>query len=446
MTERLVVIGADAAGLAAASQARRRRGPDDLAITVFERSGWMSYSACGLPYHVSGDVAEIDSLLARSPEQFARDAIDVRLHHTVTGIDIEARTVTAVRNDGSVHVEPWDQLVIATGADARLPDVPGVGLAGVHHLRTPDDALAVAEAAADATSAVVVGGGFIGVEATEALVNRGLDVTLVHRHDRPLDRLLSPGMAQSVIDELKRAGVDLRLGAHVDEVIERGGRAAGVVVDGERVDADLTLVAAGARPAVGFATGIPLGPTGAIAVDDRQRTGIPGVWAAGDCAEALHRVSGTPYNSQLATVAVKQGRVAGINIGGGDARFPGGLRTVVTRVFTREVAATGLDLDQATAAGIAATEGRVQATTITGYMPGAEDLLLSVTADADGIVIGGRIVGGPGSGKRIDTIAMAVWTRMHAAELAMVDLAYAPPVATTWDPVHIAARRAVGEG
>ncbi len=168
--------------------------------------------------------------------------------------------------------------------------------------------------------------------------------------------------------------------------------------------------------------------------------------AAGDCAEALHRVSGTPYNSQLATVAVKQGRVAGINIGGGDARFPGGLRTVVTRVFTREVAATGLDLDQATAAGIAATEGRVQATTITGYMPGAEDLLLSVTADADGIVIGGRIVGGPGSGKRIDTIAMAVWTRMHAAELAMVDLAYAPPVATTWDPVHIAARRAVGEG
>jgi NADPH-dependent 2,4-dienoyl-CoA reductase/sulfur reductase-like enzyme len=444
MTERLVVIGGDAAGLSAASQARRRRGPDDLAIVVFERGGWISYSACGEPYHISGEVPEITDLLARSPERFAADHIDVRRHHEVTAIDTTARTVT-VRGPGGDDVEePWDQLLIATGASPIVPPIPGIDVDGVHTLRTLDDAIAIEAAASEVRRAVVIGAGYIGLEVTEALVARGLEVTVVDLLETVLGRLLAPDLAVLVEAELRRNGVEVLVDTRIEEVTSTHGRVTGVRYDGGHLPADLVVVGGGVAPNVGLAhaAGIPVGPSGAIAVDDRQRTTVPGVWAAGDCAESRHRVTGLPVNVPLGTVANKQGRVAGINLGGGDARFPGVLGTAITRVFDLEVAGTGLDRRDAEAAGIDAVEGRVNSTTTAGYMPDAAPMVVTVTATPDGVIVGGRIVGGRGSGKRIDVIATAIWAGMHGDDLAMADLSYAPPFSGVWDPVMIAARRA----
>lgn len=443
MTERLVVVGGDAAGLTAASQARRRRSSDDLAITVFEKSGWISYSACGEPYHLSGEVPELTSLLARSPERFAADGIDVHRHHEVVEIDVDARTVTVTTPDGEHRVEPYDQLMYATGASAIRPPIEGLDESGVHTLRTLDDTKAIDADIERSRDALVIGAGYIGLEVAEALVARGLEVTIVDIFDSVLNRTLEPWLSPLIEAELLRHCTTVALGARIDLIERRDGRA--VAHAGDRTfDADLVVMGGGATPNVALAdaAGIPLGPTGAVAVDDHQRTAVDGVWAGGDCAEATHRVTGHQVNFQLGTVANKAGRVAGINLGGGDATFPGVLGTAITRVFDLEVARTGIDRREAVDAGIAVHQGTVESSTTAGYMPDAADMTVAVTVDADGTMVGGQIVGGRGAGKRIDTVATAVWAGMSGHDFAMADLSYAPPFSGTWDPVMIAARRA----
>jgi NADPH-dependent 2,4-dienoyl-CoA reductase/sulfur reductase-like enzyme len=443
MTERLVVVGGDAAGLTAASQARRRRTADDLAITVFERSGWISYSACGEPYHLSGEVPEVTSLLARSPERFAADGIEVHRHHDVVEIDTDARTVTVVTPDGSRLVEPFDQLMYATGASAIRPPIEGLETAGVHTLRTLDDMVAIDADIEGARDALVVGAGYIGLEVAEALVARGLHVTVVDIFDSVLNRTMEPWLSPLVEEELTANGVEVALGARIDAIHREGGRAV-AEGGGHRFEADLVVMGGGAKPNSELATsaGIPIGDTRAVAVDDRQRTSIDGVWAAGDCAEATHRVTGRQVNFQLGTVANKQGRVAGINLGGGDARFPGVLGTAITRVFDLEVSRTGIDPREAADVGLDVFQGKVESTTTAGYMPDAAAMTVAVTVDRDGVMVGGQIVGGRTAGKRIDTLATAIWARLHGHDFSMADLSYAPPFSGTWDPVTIASRRA----
>ncbi|MEX1287484.1 MAG: FAD-dependent oxidoreductase [Acidimicrobiia bacterium] len=442
--ERLLVIGGDAAGLSAASQARRRRSADDLAITVLERGPWISYSACGEPYFISGEVDELTSLLARTPEQFAQRDIEVHRHHDVVEIDLDARTATARTPDGETRVEPFDQLVYATGASAIRPPIDGLESAGVHVLRTLDDAAAIESSAGRAETALVIGAGYIGLEVAEALVARGLEVTIVDIFPSVLMRTLEPRLSPLIEDELARHGVSVHLATTI-EAIRQGadGRAVASSADAAFV-ADLVVMGGGATPNVELAAaaGIPLGETGAVAVDDRQRTSVDGVWAAGDCAEARHRITGRPVNYQLGTVANKQGRVAGINLGGGDATFPGVLGTAITRVFDLEVARTGLDDRDAETAGMRLVTGTVDSTTTAGYMPGAAPITVSVTVDGDGTMVGAQVVGGPGAGKRIDTLATAIWAGLGAEDFAMADLSYAPPFSGVWDPVAIAARRA----
>ncbi len=444
MTERLVVIGGDAAGMSAASQARRRRPRRNLEIIVFERSGWVSYSACGEPFHIGGVVDPIEKLVARSPARFAADEIDVHLHSEVVDLDTAARTVTVRRTGGVVEVG-FDQLVYATGAAPVIPTMREADAQGVFTLRTLDDATAIKAAAATTTRAVVVGGGYIGLEVAEAFLGLGLPTTIVTSGEGLMNRALDEDMQARVTEAVVRQGVGVHTGIRVDCLVGDQGRVTGVEADGDVLPADLVVLGVGARPEVTLAKagGIPLGPTGAVAVDDRQRTTIDGVWAAGDCAEATHFLTGVPTSPLLGTVANKQGRVAGINIGGGDARFPGVLNTAITRFGDTEMSRTGLSESEAAAAGIRCASGMVESSTIAGYMPGAEPMTVKALCERrTGRLLGAQIVGGPGSAKRIDTFVAAIWGGLSGHDLAMSDLSYAPPFSGVWDPVMIASRRA----
>jgi NADPH-dependent 2,4-dienoyl-CoA reductase/sulfur reductase-like enzyme len=444
MGDRLVVIGADAAGMTAASQARRRdRG---LEVIAFEKGKVASYAACGEPYFVSGDVENLDDLIARTPEQFARAGIDLRLQTEVTGIDLNRRTVSTLSHgDGSTSETGYDKLLIATGSRAFIPPMPGVDLPGVHTLRTLGDASALRSiASAGKGRIVIVGAGYIGIEVAEAFDSRGWRVVMVEALPSVMARTLDADLGANVSDAMTRSDVRILTSVMVER-IEGTDRVTGVYAGGQSIPADLVVLAVGGRPVSELASeaGIPVGPAGGIIVDDHQRTRIDGVWSAGDCAEVYHRVTHRMVNMHLGTVANKTGRIAGINITGGDASFPGVLGTAITRFHDLEIAVTGVSQAQADAAGLEAVDTTVRGFTAAHYMPEAHELTIRLTVErGTGIVLGSQIVGGVGAGKRIDVFATAAWNRMTAGDLEWVDFAYAPPFAPVWDLMAIAARKA----
>ena len=446
MTERLVVIGGDAAGMSAASQARRRRSADDLGIIALERSSYVSYSACGEPYHVAGFVDPLERLVARTPQQFHDRNIEVRIRHEAVEIDLDTRRVTARDiQRGATYQLGFDQLVVATGATAVRPPIEGIGLRGVSELRTLDDAARLRRRADGAPGPVVViGGGYIGLETAEAFHHRGFPVVVITSGQAVLDRTLDPDLGQKVVEAMENMGIRVVTGMRV-ECINGDGKVQSVGCEGETFPAELVVLGLGSRPETELAlqAGIPVGDTGAITVDRRQHTEIEGIWSAGDCAQALHRVTGRPVNYHLGTIANKAGRVAGINIGGGHAKFPGVLGTAITKVCDLEVASTGLTSAAAREAGYQTVIGDAEGTTTAGYWPAAAPMAIRViTEAATNRILGAQIVGGPGAGKRIDVFATAIWNEMTAHELAWTDLAYAPPFSGVWDLIHIAARRA----
>jgi NADPH-dependent 2,4-dienoyl-CoA reductase/sulfur reductase-like enzyme len=439
MAERLVVIGGDAGGMSAASQARRMRPADDLEIVAFERGPRTSYAACGIPYRVAGLVGDGDALVARRPEQFRqRQQIDARIHHEVTAIDLADRTVEVRDLDaGETRIEGFDTLLIGTGARPIRPPLPGIDLPFVFTVHTLDDAEALLARATEGISrAVVVGGGFIGLEMAEAFVLQGIAVTLVEATDQVM-RTLDADMAEPVAASLRAAGVDLRIGSAVE-----GFEPGRVLTAVGPIDADLVVLGIGLQPngELAGAAGLELGERGAIRVDDHQRA-ADGVYAVGDCTESRHLVTGTPVYVALGTMANRQGRVAGINIGGGDATFPGVLGSAVTRFCETEIGHTGLNEVAAAAAGLDVVAGRIEATVRPHYYPGADPVTVKLVAErATGRLVGGQIVGGAGAAKRIDVVATAITAGMTAADLAETDLSYAPPFSPVWDPVLIAAR------
>ncbi len=440
---RLVIIGGDAGGMSAAAQARRLRSADDLDIVAFERSTHTSYAACGLPYFVGGEVEELESLVARNPEAHRQNGIDVRTGHEVIAIDTDGRTVT-VRSAGTETVEGYDELLIATGGSPVRPPLPGIGAPGVFDLRTLDDAAAVEQRLVGARRAVVVGGGYIGLEVAEAFVGRGLDVTLLEAADRPM-LTLDADMSARVADAVRSAGVDLRLSTPLRGFEQGDHGVTAAIVDGGSVPADIVVIGLGSRPNVELArnAGIPIGSSGGIVVDRRMHTPIDGVWSAGDCVESFHRVSRSGVVIALGTHANKQGRVAGTNLGGGDAAFPGVIGTAITRFGPLEIARTGLSTVEAEQAGFAVTTTLAEGATRARYAPGAEPVHVKLVVETrTGRLLGGQIVGGSGSGKRIDTLALAVWTEMTVDEFSQLDLAYAPPFSPVWDPVLLAAGKA----
>jgi NADPH-dependent 2,4-dienoyl-CoA reductase/sulfur reductase-like enzyme len=448
MVERLVVIGGDAAGMSAASQARKRRDQDDLSIVAFERGRATSYSACGIPYWIAGTVGSEAELISRTPDKHRANGIDVRIRHEVTAIDLDARTV-AVRDleEGRDLTEPFDSLVYATGSVPMRPPVEGIDADGVYGVQVLDDGVALIREleSGSVRRVVVVGGGYIGLEIAEACQIRGLDVTVVDLSQTPVGTF-DPDTGGFIADAVRGLGINLVLGEAVSGIEVTNGRASAVHTSaGTVLPADLVVLGLGVRPNVALAkeAGIPLGTSGGIAVDKRMRTAVEGVWSAGDCVESVHRLSGQRVVVALGTHANKQGRVAGINLGGGYATFPGVIGTAVTKVCDLEVARTGLSMKEADAAGFCYVTSYVDSTTRAGYFPGAQPIRVKLLAEKrSGRLLGAQIVGREGAAKRIDVLATAIWNEMSVDEVLSLDLSYAPPFAPVWDPVLIAARKA----
>lgn len=451
MPNRLVVIGGDAAGMSVATNARR--GDGELEIVVFEQTEWVSYSACGIPYLAGGEVAELDDLVVRTPDEFrSAHRIDVRTGHRVEAIDLDRRRVEvrAMAQDRTFWL-PFDELAITTGASPRRPNIPGIDEPWVLGVQTLADAAHLLEAGerSRCKDVVVVGGGYIGLEMAEAFVQRGAKVVLVEAADHVLGTL-DADLAKPVHGALEANGVALHTGVRVEGFEDRiaGDRldAGGVVVtDSGSFRADVAILGLGVAPLtdVAEAAGIGLGAKGAIAVDRRQRTDAEGVWSAGDCATAFHRVSQQQVHIALGTVANKTGRIAGINLGGGYAAFGGVLGTAITKICAVGIGRTGLTEGEAADAGFGTVVGNYSGTVRAGYLPDAGTAQVKLVAErGTGRVLGGQIVGTNAVAKRIDTVATALWSDLTIHDLIDLDLSYAPPFAGVWDPVQQAARSA----
>jgi NADPH-dependent 2,4-dienoyl-CoA reductase/sulfur reductase-like enzyme len=451
---RLVVVGGDAGGMTAASQARRRRPLDELEIIAFERGDYTSYSACGIPYFVGDLVTDVDALIARSPDAHRRHGIDVRMRTEVLAIDPHARVVTVREHDsGREYTERFDDLVIATGATPIRPPLPGIDAIGVHGVQTLGDGLdlrADVLAAGDANlSAVVVGGGYIGLELAESLCRRGLHVTVVEAAAQPMGTL-DPDMGALVARAIRSLDITLLTETTVDAFeTDADGRVRAVVIGDRTLAADVVVLGIGVKPNVDLAraAGIEIGPTGGIATDDRMSTRpFARIWAAGDCVECHHRVSNSPVAIALGTHANKQGRVAGTNLTGGTATFSGVVGTAVTKICDHEVARTGLNEREARAAGFDFSTTTIEATTRAGYYPGTAPITVKVLVErGTHRLLGAQIVGGEDAAKRIDVLATALWNEMTVDEIQQLDLGYAPPLSPVWDPVLTAARRAASD-
>lgn len=446
MAERLVVIGGDAGGMSAASQARKLRGPQDLEILAFEKGDYTSYSACGIPYLIGGTVDELSELQVRTPEQFAKRDIEARIRSEVMSIDLDSRKVEVRdHSEGRTYTEGFDQLLIATGASPIRPPIEGSDAAGIFGVQTLGDGEAVQRFIKDEDPrrAVVVGAGYIGIEMAEAFVLNGLSTSVVERAANPMGTL-DDDMAEMVTAAMRGEGIVVHTRESVTGFEVQDGRVVGVVTDGRSLGADIVVLGLGAKPNSRLAeeAGIPIGPSGGIKVDRRMATEVDGVWAAGDCAEKFHLVSRKPVAIALGTHANKEGRTAGINIGGGYETFPGVLGTAVTKVCSLEVARTGLKEAEAADAGFEFVTGKVESTTRAGYFPGAAPLTTKLIAEKrSGRLLGGQIVGLEGAAKRIDVIATALWNEMTVDDMLQMDLSYAPPFSPLWDPVLVAARK-----
>lgn len=447
---RVLVVGADAAGMSAAHQALRtaRRTGRELAITVLERSTHTSYSACGIPYWMAGDVDSGGELVARTAEQHRAAGIDLRLGVEAVTADLVGRTVTTAAGE----VLEYDELVVATGAPAIVPDwalrPDGTPYDTVGPVKTLDDGSAWLErldAAGDGAHVVVVGAGYIGVEVAEAALRRGLGVTVLTR-GRGL-ALLEDEMSERVAVALCDAGAEVVLGAEVTGLEVRDDRITGVHWDGGTRDADLVVLAIGVRPGTAFleGAGLEMADNGALRPDPHGRV-AEHVWAAGDCCEVRRRVDDRWVFRPLGTHATKHGRALGDSLAGGSLSFPGVVDTSITRFAADgeylEIARTGLGSAEAAAAGLDPVALVTEGTTASGYMPEADPVALWVMADrGTRRLLGVQVVGGRGAGKRVDAAAAVLWAGGTVDDLAWMDLAYAPPFSTTWDVLQIAARR-----
>jgi len=448
--ERLVVIGGCAAGMSAASKAKRLR--PGMEVIAVEKSPHVSYSACGIPYFVSDLVRDADELVSVTPDEFrTRRGIDVRVMHDVVAIAPGKRQVTAVDVRGGAEIcLAYDQLLISVGGCPRIPADAGLSGSNVFSIQTLQDGIAI-KGFIDTHQpkrAVIIGAGYIGMEMAEACRTRGLETAVIEQKDQILGGFEAE-VSKKVLSELARQQVFVHTGATVTQTHTEAARVTSLTLtNGETLSCCLVLVCAGVTPNTALAkmAGVRLGSTGAIAVDWKMRTCANNIYAAGDCVEVKNLVSGRPDYIPLGHTANKQGRVAGENIGGGTARFRGVVGTSVFKVFDLEVARTGLGCAQANRLGFDARSVTVLSGEKAAYFPRASQISTTVIFDQrSGRLLGAQMVGSAGVSKRIDVFAAALLNKMDLEAMTALDLSYAPPFAPVWDPVLVAVNVARGK-
>lgn len=439
---KVVIVGGVAGGATAA--ARLRRLNENAEIIMIERSGYVSYANCGLPYYIGGTITDRSKLTLQTPESFRnRFDIDARVRQEVVSVDRTARTVTVRRlDDGTEYVESYDKLILSPGARPVTPELPGIDAERLFTLRTVEDTYRIAEfiEREHPRRAVVVGAGFIGLEMAENLRDRGLDVTVVQRGEHVMP-VFDADMASLLHNHLREHGVELLLKADVTGFDETSDAIFTTLADGRVLESDLVMLSIGVAPESTLAreTGIELGTRGSIKVDAAMRTSDPDIYAVGDAVEITNVVTGSPALIALAGPANKQGRIAADNICGRESEFGGSQGSSVLKLFELDAASTGLTLAAARAAGLDADAVILSPANHATYYPGAETMTLKVVYErGTGRVLGGQAIGRGGVDKRIDVLAVAIRARMGASDLTELDLAYAPPYSSAKDPVNMA--------
>lgn len=439
---KVVIVGGVAGGATAA--ARLRRLDESAEIVVFERSGYVSYANCGLPYYIGGIITDRAELTLQTPESFwRRFRVDMRVRHEVTAIHPDTKTVD-VKNlaTGEVFAESYDKLILSPGARPTQPALPGVGIDRLFTLRTVEDTLKLREFIEQhhPRSAVLAGGGFIGIELVENLRDLGLDVTVVQRPKQLLNPL-DADMAAFLHAQLREKGVKLMLGRTVEGFAADGDRVNVLIKDEAPLTADMVVLAIGVTPDTALAkdAGLELGIKGSIVVNDRMETSVPDIYAVGDAVQVKHSVTGQDALLSLAGPANKQGRIAADNICGGDSRYLGSQGSSVIKVFDMTIAATGVNEKTARQAGIDCDKVFLSPMSHAGYYPGGKVMTMKVVFEKGTYrLLGAQIVGYEGVDKRIDVLATAIHAGLTGPQLKDLDLAYAPPYSSAKDPVNMA--------
>ena len=444
MGKKLIVIGAVAGGMSAASAARRLNA--SMEITVFEKGEHISYSACGIPYFISGEVNRVDNLIVYTPRFFQEKRnIQVRTFHEVIAI-YPAKRIVAVKNlnTGDIREHWFSHLVIATGAEPLNPKIPGGDLKGIFTVRNLHDAIKIKDWMEVHTvkNALILGGGFIGLEMTEALTLAGTKVSLAEKQARLLSGMDSQ-VSEMTHEELKRNQVDVYTGNSVTRFIGSAGSVtAAILENGLKIPVEMVILGVGIKPATQLAksAGFNLGQQGAIAVNQKLQTSFSGIYAAGDCAETFHTILGKNTYLPLGTTANKQGQVAGSNLCGVPATFKGSCGSAIVKVFDLEIARTGLSQMEADRNSTNLDSAAITHKSKAHYMRGMKPIYVKLMADRrTGRLLGAEMAGGD-MGKRIDVLTTAIHSRMTVPEIAALDLCYAPPFSPAWDPILIAAR------
>ncbi|BBD73767.1 CoA-disulfide reductase [Sulfodiicoccus acidiphilus] len=430
---KVVVLGGGAAGMSAASRVRKLL--PNTEVEVFERTYMVSHAPCAVPYFVEGLFSDTSLFMTYTPQFFEeKRKIKVNVGTEVEELDLKNRTVK-VRKEGYARSVEYDTLIVALGARPKMP-FRGLRVFAAHH---PFHAMELREALWAASTVAVVGAGILGLEMAEALVERGKKVYLIHRGKYPLSRTVDQEIGEVIGQRVRESGVDFRPGEALKSVDEEGKI---VVTDGGKYRVDATVLAVGVEPDVTLVKGkLPIGPTGALVVDQHMRTAHPDVYGAGDVAESKNLITGAPDWQPFAPVANKMGYVAGSNVGGMEMVFPGTVGTVVTKFKDLVIAKVGLTELEAKRAGLRTITSFVKAKTRARYYPGGKDIFVKLVAAEDGRVLGAQVAGGEEVLGRVNTVAAALEARMTVEQLFFVEMGYLPAVSVVWDPIVIAARQ-----
>ena len=442
MKKRLLVIGGVAAGPKVAAKARR--GDPDMEIVVYQEEDEISYAGCGLPYYISGVIGERDDLISRTPGKFALEGIRILKNRRIEKIDAQNHVISGQKvGSGEIFTDHYDRLVIATGAYPIRPKIEGIDLNHIFYLRSIFDADAIFEKirTENIRNVVIAGGGYIGLEMAESLIHRGKDVTIVELAPQILT-LFDEDFAGILRQYLEKKGVKVFTSEGIKALRGKEGKVTHVQIVSREIETDTVLMSLGIRPQVELAkqAGLRIGETGAIWINEKMETSAKGIYAAGDCVETTHLITGKKVWIPLGSTANKQGRVVGVNVCGGNATFPGVMGTTVFKTFDFNVAKTGLNMREAEKEGFHPIQAIVRGHDRAHYYPGKKESTLKVIADKEtGRILGGQAIGEGPSDKFIDILAMALHAKMTCRELGNVDLAYAPPFSPVLSPIIVAA-------